>query len=141
MKRAVIALVILALASSVVAQVPCGPLMPNPKVFLISKQIDGSFTRYWFSVANRANFPNVLFVASPNLPPCGLNTNASRTWLHIFNGNGTRIYGYCALSANSQMAKLSFAVPTASPQPKSFFITLHDRRCNRTVKSNVVALP
>lgn len=141
MKRSVIALVVLFLVAQVAVAQPCGPLMPNPKLAFLGKVQDGAFTRYFFTVTNRAQFPNVLFAAAPNLPPCGLNNNASRTWLHIFNGSGTRMYGYCALSANSQMARLSFARLTASPQPASFFIRLHDRRCNRTVQSNTVPLP
>jgi len=146
MKRSAIVfvlfLVLVFIAARAFSQVPCGPVMPKPKLGFLSKNVDGGFMRYWFTVTNRAQYPNILFAASPNLPPCGLNNNASRTWLDIFNGgNGQRIYGYCALSSNTQMGRLSFAVPLTAPQPKSFFITLTDRKCNAKVKSNVAAIP
>ena len=141
MKRlAVLALLLSAFATELAAQCNTPPL-PIPKIAFLSKANEGAIIRYWFTVTNRANFDNALFAASPNLPPCGLNNNASRTWLDIYRDQSVRIYGYCALSNNTQLAKLWFAVPTAQPQPKTFFITLYDRKCHRVVASNVVVLP
>jgi len=142
MKRyAVFALLFFSVALSAGAACHNPPPFPNPKVALLSKGPDGAFTRYWFTVSNRALYSNILFTASPALPPCGLNTSASRTWLRIYDENGKYLYGYCALSNNTQMARLSFAVPSGSVQPKRFYITLEDRLCGRTVKSNLVVIP
>ena len=142
MKRfAVLAVVFFSMALSAAAVCTNPPPFPNPKVALLSKGPDGAFTRYWFTVSNRALYTNALFAASPALPPCGLNTSASRTWLRIYDENGKYLYGYCALSNNTQMARLSFAVNSGSPQPKGFHITLEDRLCGKTVKSNVVPIP
>jgi hypothetical protein len=142
MKRiALLALVCFSVALSAGAACHNPPPFPNPKVALLSKGPDGAFTRYWFTVSNRAQYANALFVASPALPPCGLNNSASRTWLRIYDQNGQYIYGYCALSSNAQMTRLSFAVPSSAVQPKLFSVTLEDRLCARTVKSNLVPIP
>jgi hypothetical protein len=141
MKRiAVLVLLLVAVATTSYAQ--CNtPSFPAPRVKYLSKTVEPTFIRYWFEVYNRASYDNALFVASPNLPPCGLNTSASRTWLNIFRTAGPRIYGYCALSNNTQLAKLWFAIPKNDPQPKSFYITMTDRKCKREVKSAPVPIP
>jgi hypothetical protein len=142
MKRSLILVILVGIAVSANVQAQCGPRLPTPRVAFVSKAVEPSFIRYTFTVTNRAMFSNVFFTPSPNLPPCGLNVNSSRTWLAIFNANGgAYIYGYCALTASSEMAKLTFAVPKASPQPKAFYITLDDRLCHQTKKSNVAAIP
>ena len=142
MKRFLILVILVGLAVSANVQAQCGPPLYTPRVAFVGKSVEPGFIRYRFTVTNRASFSNVLFTPSPNLPPCGLNVNSSRTWLDIFNANGgARIYGYCALTASSEMTSLTFAVPKASPQPKGFFITLTDRLCHVTKKSNVAAIP
>jgi len=140
--RRFLVLVILGIAVSANVHAQCGPPLPAPRVAFVAKAVEPSFIRYTFAVTNHAMFSNVFFTPSPNLPACGLNVNSARTWLDIFNGNGgAYIYGYCALTSSAEMAKLTFAVPKASPQPKSFFITLEDRLCHVTKKSNVAAIP
>jgi hypothetical protein len=142
MKRFLVLVVLAGIAVSANVQAQCGPPLPVPRVAFVSKGVEPGFVRYTFSVTNRAMFSNVFFTPSPNLPPCGLNHNSARTWLSIFNANGgAYIYGYCALGSSADMAKLSFAVPKASPQPKAFYITLQDRLCHVTKKSNVAAIP
>ena len=52
--------------------------------------------RYKLSVTNYAAFDAALFAPSPNLPPCGTNTNSARAWVDIYNGQNPygRIYGF-----------------------------------------------
>jgi hypothetical protein len=135
--RLIAMLALMSLALTAAAQGPCEIPFPKPKIAFVNRTLDGEWVRYRFTVTNRASYSNLLFAASPQLPPCGNNTSASRTWLDIFDSTGKRLYGYCALTANADMASLSFAVKFGQPQPKGFFITLNDRRCNRVVKSNV----
>jgi hypothetical protein len=142
MKRLLVLVVLVGIAVSANVQAQCGPPLPTPRVAFLNKVNEPGFVRYWFTVTNRAAFNNVFFTPSPNLPPCGANPNAARTWMRIFNGTtNAYIYGYCALPNNAAMAKLWFAVPTASPQPKSFYITLEDRLCHVTKTSNKAAIP
>ena len=63
---------------------PAHPVIPNPVITFLGAEyltVSGSQqTRYYFEVFNREDYPPDMFAASPKLPPCGSNTNASRTW-------------------------------------------------------------
>ena len=98
-----------------------------------------AFTRYKLTVSNRAAYPDSLFRPSPDLPPCGLNANSSRTWVDIYNGdNNQRIYGFCAFSEAEHLNSLWFALPQGTTPPGSVYIVLRDRRCSATYTSNSV---
>lgn len=122
------------------AKQACYPNLPAPQL-----QITGTenyeaggkqWTRYLLSVANWSAFPNDLFEAAPDLPPCGLNRNASRTWIDIYAEGGSYLYGFCALSSAQNLKDLWFAVARDQAPPASVYITLKDRRCNITYTSN-----
>lgn len=132
---------LLLFAVSSTAAPPCDIPFPKPVVNYkgATLGVPGYFNIY-FGVGNFAAYSNTLFAASPNLPPCGLNTTAARTWLEIYTNTGVRIYGYCALVQNTQMQKLSFPWKKGTPLPKGFFIRLRDRRCNKMVQSNTVPI-
>ena len=135
-------LVVLVVATSLIAQPICNtPPLPVPKIQFLAKNVSGGFIHYWFTVSNRDLYDDALFVKSPQLPPCGANLAASRTWVLIFKNNAVPVSGYCAISSHTQLARLSFAVKATDPQPHSFFIRMRDRRCNRTVQSNMVGIP
>ncbi len=104
---------------------------------------DGSsYDRYWLSVTNRLDYPAEMFMPAPYLPPCGLNTNASRTWVDVYNGDtGTRIYGFCSLSSSADLDFIWFALPAGTIGPKTALITMTDRLCNKTYTSNLVTFP
>jgi len=71
------------------------PSIPNPvAVFLGSENVTSngvSMTRYKFDVFNKSDFPADMFALAPQLPPCGSNTNASRTWVDLYDQNGKRL--------------------------------------------------
>lgn len=95
------------------------------------------WTRYHYRVANLADFPNELFAASPDLPPCGTNTQAARTWLDFHADGGKRLYGFCTLRNRDDLGKIWFNVETAVAPPKLVYIVLNDRLTNTTCKSNL----
>jgi hypothetical protein len=134
------------MATPLASSVYCFSCLPKPIVkFLPPKEnvtANGvEYIRYNFEVVNRDDYPASLFkVASPALQPCGLNYNSSRTWLHIYNQNGTRVYGFCALTSPSDMKKLWFSVAKSSMQPTGFYIELYDRACNFKPKSSIVLI-
>ena len=112
----------------------CHPGLPAPQVQITGTEDfiggDGNpYTRYRFSVTNRAAYPDALFAPAPDLPPCGLNANASRTWVDIEDGDGNRIYGFCALSSAENLDSLWFARPRGESPPECVSVTLRDRRC------------
>src|SRR5262245_1747211 len=100
------------------------------------------WVRYNLSVANRSSFPADLFALAPDLPPCGKNASASRTWVNVHDGDGSsaRLYGFCALRSAEELGKLSFALPKEKKPPSSVYITLTDRSEKQTVTSNQVAI-
>ena len=121
----------------------CYPDLPNPELIVTGTEdysVDGQeFTRYLLSVTNWSAFPDELFEAAPDLPPCGLNTNASRTWVAIYQEDDTRLYGFCALSSAEGLNSLWFAVAKGETPPASVYITLTDRRCEITYTSNLAS--
>jgi outer membrane biosynthesis protein TonB len=100
-----------------------------------------TWIRYWLSVTNHADFPNEIFAAAPDLPPCGKNTNSSRTWVDIFDGAGKRLYGFCALTSSDGLDDLWFALPEEQAPPNGVFIVLVDRSTNAQYKSEVITIP
>lgn len=116
----------------------------NPQLYFTGKEsstINGNvFTRINLSIKNWESFSNDLFKASPSLPPCGLNTNSSRTWLDIFDGAGKRLYGYCAFNTNENLRSFSFAISANQTLPLKVYITLNDRELNKTYTSNIISL-
>lgn len=119
---------------------------PTPVLAFVgteSYSVQGNpFTRYRLSVTNRAVYPDSLFLPSPDLPPCGQNPSASRTWVDIYRGDtNQRIYGFCAFDDADDLDKIWFALPEGSAPPPSVYIILRDRRCGAVYQSNTVALP
>jgi hypothetical protein len=100
----------------------------------------GDFTRYLLQVANKGDYPDSLFVPAPELPPCGANANASRTWVDIFDARNNRLYGFCALDAASQLDSLWFALRRGTTPPEKVYLKLTDRFCEKAYVSNKVDL-
>ncbi len=99
------------------------------------------FIRYRFRVLNWKDFPNDLFIPSPDLPPCGLNPNSARTWVDLF-ADGRRVYGFCVLDSSQALGDaLSFNIPKGQKPPTSLFIRIHDRKVNRFSQSEPISLP
>lgn len=119
----------------------CYPSLPSPLLEVTGTEdytgSDGNaYTRYELNVTNKASYPDELFAASPSLPPCGLNTNSSRTWVDIDDNNGARLYGFCALSGADSLGDIWFAKPRGVPPPECVSITLNDRLCDLSYTSN-----
>ena len=116
-------------------------VVPNPILVLTGQeayQAGGkSFIRYNYSVFNSADYPAEMFAASPNLPPCGNNTKASRTWVDIYDQRGKRLYGFCALGKPSDLNQLWFALESGVVPPSWVYIEMTDRTTNTKYKSNL----
>jgi hypothetical protein len=127
-----------ALSATVTAQ----SVLPNPVAILLSpayfEQGGKQWTRYNLMVTNYEIYPNTMFAAAPNLPPCGQNTKASRTWVEIMDQSGKRLYGFCALGTNTDLTKLWFALESDIIPPSWVYVVLNDRQTGKTYKSNLV---
>jgi hypothetical protein len=95
------------------------------------------FTRYTYFVENSDEFPNELFAAAPTLPPCGVNTKASRSWVDFYDSSGKRLHGFCALSKASDLNKIWFALERNEIPPSYVYIEVNDRQTNTKYKSNL----
>ena len=117
--------------------------LPNPILSFTGSEFysvnNVNFVRYNLTVTNYQAYPAAMFAAAPNLPPCGLNTSASRTWINIYDAsNDSYIYGFCALGSPSDLQGIWFAEPVGTPAPDQVYIKMVDRAANVTYTSNSV---
>ena len=126
----------LALQTTIAAPPP-----PNPMLYFLGQEFatagGKNFIRYYFDVANKDQYPADLFAASPSLPPCGSNTKASRTWVDIYDQNGKRLNGFCALTKPDDLNRIWFAMDQDALPPSWVYIELNDRKTNTKYKSNL----
>ena len=116
--------------------------LPNPILYLTGQEsytANGqSFIRYRYDVFNKDAYPAAMFAAAPGLPPCGNNSNASRTWVDFYqNRSGQRIYGFCALGRPQDLGSLWFALPEGQVPPSYVYIEMTDRQTNTRYRSNL----
>ena len=134
-------MILMTLTANSVSTAPPPPALPNPVLFFTGQeayQANGKeWIRYNFAVFNRDEYPNELFAAAPQLPPCGTNTKSSRTWVDIFDQGGKRLYGFCALGSHDGLGKLWFALERGVVPPSWIYIELNDRQTPAKYKSNL----
>ena len=131
-------LVFAVLATQTVAS---APPPPNPVLYMMGTepyQTGGKhLIRYNYDVLNKADYPAALFAAAPDLPPCGANTKASRTWVDIFDQRGKRLNGFCALGKPDDLTGIWFALEEGVVPPSYVYIEMNDRQTNTKYKSNL----
>ena len=131
-----IALIALALTS-----VPALAAPPNPILYLTGVEYytasGKNWVRYQYDVLNKDQYPAAMFVAAPALPPCGNNTNSSRTWVDFFDSRGKRLYGFCALSNPNNLGSIWFALEEGVLPPSYVYIEMIDRQTNTKYRSNL----
>ncbi len=99
------------------------------------------FIEYQLRVSNWQEFPDDLFEAAPDLPPCGQNTNASRTWVHIYNADSDDyLYGFCGFSHSKNLESFWFAVKKGDTSPNAVYVILNDRRGNIEYRSDNISI-
>jgi hypothetical protein len=86
---------------------------------------------------NKDKYPAELFVAAPELPPCGQNAKSSRTWVDIYTQNGKRLYGFCAFTKPDDLSRIWFALDRDEVPPSWIYVELQDRKTNAKYKSNL----
>ena len=117
------------------------PVLPNPVLYFLGPEfltINGKqVTHYNFDVLNKTEYPNDLFAASPDLPPCGTNTKAARTWVDVYDQSGKRLQGFCALGKPADLHGIWFSLDTGVVPPSWVYIEMNDRKTNKKYKSNL----
>ena len=115
--------------------------IPNPVLIFTRAEyltVGGvEHTRYVYDVFNKEAFSAEMFAQSPNLPPCGSNTKASRTWVDIYDQSGKRLNGFCGLGKPEDLSSIWFALKSDEIPPSWIYIELTDRQTNIKYKSNL----
>ncbi|MCA1594629.1 MAG: hypothetical protein LC754_18770 [Acidobacteria bacterium] len=115
--------------------------LPNPVLVLIGQepfQTGGKqWIRYRYAVENFEAYPNELFAAAPELPPCGKNTKAARTWVDLYDQRGKRLNGFCALGRHNDLNQIWFAMESDVVPPSWIYVEMTDRKTNTKYKSNL----
>lgn len=123
-----------------------GDISPLPSPSVLAVPVIGNYTviplasgmRYEFPITNAADYPAELFAASPDLPPCGLNDQSSRTWVDIFNSDtNVRLNAFC--SANLSLSSLTFTAPAGSVT--HFKVIFTDRLTGEVAESDIKQIP
>ena len=116
-------------------------VLPNPVIYLKGTEpfsLGGKdYIRYNYDVDNKDAYPVDLFAPAPALPPCGMNTKSSRTWVDIFDQRGKRLYGFCALGKPADLNGIWFAMEQDVVPPSWIYIEMNDRQTNTKYKSNL----
>ena len=117
------------------------PVLPNPVLYFLGQEFlttnGKQVIRYNFDVLNKTDYPNDLFAASPDLPPCGTNTKAARTWVDIYDQSGKRLQGFCALGKPADLHGIWFSLDSGVVPPSWVYIEMNDRKTNTKYKSNL----
>ena len=129
------------LVLSTVTGATAAQALPNPVLYMTGSEfytVNGNnFIRYRYDVLNKDQYPADMFAAAPALPPCGNNTNSSRTWVDFFDSHNNRLYGFCALGSPNNLGSIWFALPEGQVPPSYVYIRMTDRQTNTTLQSNL----
>jgi hypothetical protein len=116
-------------------------LPPKPVLYLTGTEFYSTggknWVRYRYDVFNKTAYPAAMFAPAPSLPPCGKNTNASRSWVDFYDQSGKRLYGFCALGSPADLGSLWFALEEGTLPPSWIYIEITDRQTNTKYKSNL----
>ena len=120
---------------------------PLPRPVLVASGVESielagnPWVVYTFAIANWEDYPSELFARSPELPPCGLNVEASRTWVYIREAeSGVVLESSCATYDPRQLTTIGFALPEEQPPPQQVYVELVDRQLGTVLRSNTVVL-
>ena len=96
-----------------------------------------NWVRHRYDVFNKSAYPAALFAAAPSLPPCGLNTNSSRSWVDFYDQSGKRLYGFCSLGSPNDLGSIWFATEEGTVPPSWIYVEITDRQTNTKYRSNL----
>jgi hypothetical protein len=120
---------------------PALAVSPNPVLYLTGMEAYSAggknWIRYKYDVLNKDQYSADMFAVAPSLPPCGLNTNSSRSWVDFFDQQGHRLYGFCALGDPANLGKIWVSFEEGTVPPSWIYIEINDRQTNTKYRSNL----
>lgn len=118
-------------------EAPCMEDLPDPVLVFKGKSIAGDFKMRWdFSIENWQEFPAELFLYSPELPPCGRNSGAPRSFIRFVRSGGRVLAEKCSIIEPSQLQDIGFVADLT--RPTQIYVEIFDRQCNLVYRSNEV---
>ena len=100
-------------------------------------QYDVDTKKYHIQVGNYFEVPDEMFVPSPELPACGLNLSASRTYVRVYGKNPDVLQSsYCG--ANTDLTALAVLIDDTETLPEFFYVEFWDRKCAQYITSNYI---
>lgn len=139
--KSLLSLTVLLVSMFATVEVASAPALPNPVLYLMRtepfQQGGKTFIRYRYDVFNKQEYPADMFAAAPQLPPCGTNTKASRTWVDVFDSRGKRLNSFCAFAKPADLNLIWFALEEGVVPPSYVYIELNDRQTGTKYKSNL----
>jgi thiol-disulfide isomerase/thioredoxin len=98
-------------------------------------------TRFYLSLKNWADYPDVLFAPMPDLPPCSFNTTPTRIQVIVWSEDQRPLTTYCNVPDRGLLRRLQVMARTqGESSPTRVYVTVEDRRAQRTLRSEVVPL-
>ncbi len=99
------------------------------------------YRRYTLKAINWRSLPAHIFEAAPDLPACGDNPNASRSWTYVLDhATGNILKLFCDLHSTQELDGVWFSVPVGTQPPRQVKINVNDRRTGHLYCSNVVRI-
>lgn len=125
--------------------VPREPALPKPELQYLGPRrlmLRGlALVRHVFAVANWQAYDKALFAPAPDLPPCGQNANAARTWVDLLDGaTGAQIFNHCAFTGPENLQGISHSFGRDGAPPAKVALRMTDRKTGRRVTSDPIPL-
>ncbi len=100
---------------------------------------DADTQRYTLTIANWYDIPPELFVSSPELPACGQNDRAGRTYIRILGSEGSLYFSGCGArgddgTSSEFLKRLTFLVDDGELD-EYIYLELWDRKCDLYLRS------
>jgi hypothetical protein len=115
----------------------CYEDLPAPVLAFQGKRPAGDFLIKWvFSVQNWSDYPQELFLASPDIPQCGGNPGPRAT-IRFRRANGRMIAGLCGVTNPSDLRDIGFSGEDIGTP--NVYIEIVDQQCGAVLRSNEVS--
>jgi len=115
----------------------CYPDMPAPELGLLNVRARSGRIEFELTVTNLDEIPPELFAPATDLPPCGMNTSSSRTWVDVYAQRSWGLNSYCGLGLEDFESITVSHADHLGPVEYLYMIWT-DRRCNDRIFTTTV---
>ncbi|OXU14292.1 WD40 repeat domain-containing protein [Sedimentisphaera salicampi] len=99
--------------------------LPRPEFRITDYYPDGQLN---IELLNAEAYPDQMFEDAPELAPCGLNYNSSRSWVLFYNQDDLQIYGNCAINSAEDFRDLKY--PINREDHEAVYMQIWDRKAD-----------